>query len=305
MKLNGKERDLRHLLGHLRVLDTFCRCGSVTRAATSLHVTPGAVSQQLKQLEALLGMRLFIKSGRLLELSPVARQLALKLGEQFDRLEAVLAESLSKSEESRLRIVVSPDFAAKWLMPKLSTFYETHKDIDLDIATSGKREDLHVDNADFSLRYGDGLWEDVRAELLYMDELVPVCSPSIATSLTSPRDFLKHKWIHSSRRPDAWGVWSDVIGLSAQSPQRSIELANLSLCIEAAANGLGIALTQKAYLTSDLNDGRITPANRFSVATGAGIYLIYDSHSLDSSAVRRFKNWICGQADSQSTSKVL
>ena len=174
------------MLGHLRVFDTFCRSGSVTRAAAMLHVTPGAVSQQLKQLENMLGIRLFNKSGRLLEPAPLAKVLAARLAELFDRIENALVDAAAVSRKKRLRIVVSPDFATKWLMPKLTAFLVALPDVDLDIATSARMEDHRLDNADFTTRNGNGQRDDVRADLVFDDVLVPVCAPEIAETIKSP-----------------------------------------------------------------------------------------------------------------------
>ena len=107
-------RELRNLLGPLRVLDAVCRAGGVSRAAEQLHVTPGAVSQQLKQLESALGVPLFVKAGRVLEPTDAGRQLASRLADLFDRVEMVVAETMERARDRRLRVKVSPDFAVKW-----------------------------------------------------------------------------------------------------------------------------------------------------------------------------------------------
>jgi len=279
------------MLGHLRVFDTFCRSGSVTRAAAMLHVTPGAVSQQLKQLENMLGIRLFNKSGRLLEPAPLAKVLAARLAELFDRIENALVDAAAVSRKKRLRIVVSPDFATKWLMPKLTAFLVALPDVDLDIATSARMEDHRLDNADFTTRNGNGQWDDVRADLVFDDVLVPVCAPEIAETIKSPRDFLQHRWIHSMRRPDAWQIWSDFAGLPGEAPERSMELADLGLCIEAAAAGLGIALTQRAYLDHDLANGRVVPCD-FTAHTGFGLYLIRPIDDQETSPAKEFRQWL-------------
>ena len=293
-------RDLRNLLGPLRVLDAVCRAGGVSRAAEQLHVTPGAVSQQLKQLESVLGVPLFVKAGRMLEPTAVGRQLASRLADLFDRVEMVVAETMERARDRRLRVKVSPDFAVKWLMPKLANFYELHDDIDLDIATSSRVDDVHLDNADFAIRYGHGEWEDVHSELLFMDELVPICSPPLAATIREPRDLLNVKLVHSMRRPAAWSAWFEKVGLGADTSTRTMALANLTLCIQAAADGLGVAIAPIAYLSEDIASGRIVmPLGRVT-HTGLGIYLICDPHKADTRPLKDFREWM--RAASQRTS---
>ena len=230
--------ELRNLLGPLRVLDAMVRAGGIARAAAQLHVTPGAVSQQLKQLEGALGVALFTKAGRSLEPTTAGRQLARRLADLFDRIEAVIAETTLLAREQRLRVKVSPDFAVKWLMPRLAGFYAAHGDIDLDIATSSRADDVHLDNADFVIRFGNGEWEDVHSELLFMNELVPVCAPALAASIRAPHDVLNFKLIHSMRRPEAWSAWLEAVGLGLGPSSRTMALANSTLCIQAAADAM-------------------------------------------------------------------
>lgn len=289
--------ELRNLLGPLRVLDAMVRTGGVARAAAQLHVTPGAVSQQLKQLEGALGVALFTKAGRSLEPTTAGRQLARRLADLFDRIEAVIAETTLLAREQRLRVKVSPDFAVKWLMPRLAGFYAAHGDIDLDIATSSRADDVHLDNADFVIRFGNGEWEDVHSELLFMNELVPVCAPALAASIRAPHDVLNFKLIHSMRRPEAWPAWLEAVGLGLGPSSRTMALANSTLCIQAAADGLGIAISPSAYLTQDLQSGRVVVPLDQVAHTGVGMYLVCDPRKVETRPCRDFLEWmrtVCG-----------
>jgi len=284
--------ELRNLLGPLRVLDAVHRAGGVARAAQRLHVTPGAVSQQLKQLEGALGVPLFIKAGRTLEPTVAGRQLASRLADLFDRMEAVIAETIDRGTDRRLRVKVSPDFAVKWLMPRLASFYAAYNEIDLDIATSSRVDDVHLDNADFVIRFGNGEWKDMHSELLFMNELVPVCAPALAAAIQEPRDVLDFKLIHSMRRPEAWPAWLATVGLGLEPWSRSMVLANLTICIQAAAEGLGIAICPKAYLTQDVQSGRVVVPLEEVAHTGVGMYLVCDPRKADTSPCRDFRDWI-------------
>jgi DNA-binding transcriptional LysR family regulator len=177
-------------------------------------------------------------------------------------------------------------------MPRLAGFYEAHDHIDLDIATSSRTDDMHLGDADFAVRYGSGDWEDVHAELLYMDDLVPVCSPAIAATIHEPRDLLQMKLVHSMRRPAAWQTWFEHAGLTLRSSTRKMELANLTLAMQAAADGLGIAIVSTAYLAADLASGRIVVPLNLVAPTGIGMYLVCDPERAATPPFRKFAEWM-------------
>jgi DNA-binding transcriptional LysR family regulator len=169
---------LRNQLGALRVLDAVHRAGGVARAAECLHVTAGAVSHQLRKLETELGNRVVRKVGREVELTDTGLQLALRVGDLFDRLEAVVAKAAGAGKARPIRLKVIPSFAIKWLMPRLAGFYALHGDIDVQVATVARPDDVGLDDADFVVRRGAGDWPDLRADRLFGDRLVLACSPA-------------------------------------------------------------------------------------------------------------------------------
>lgn len=283
---------LRNLLGPLRVFDAVHRAGGVTRAAEQLHVTPGAVSQQLKQLESAVGVALFKKSGREIELTDVGRQLALRIADLFDRVEAAVDDVINSGQPRRLRLKVLPSFAIKWLVPRLASFYATHRDIDVEIATVARADDVHLDNADFVVRHGVGQWTDVHFDHLFDDAFVPVCSPALAKTIREPRDVLRATLLHSMMRPEAWPTWLKSAGLSEEVPLRNVTLANAALCYQAAADGLGVAIAQQAYLSDDLRSGRlVVPVNHVARAE-TGYYLVCDPRKAQTEPLKAFREWI-------------
>ena len=148
-----------------------------------LHVTPGAVSQQIKLLESAMKVALVRRVGREVALTEAGLRLATRLSDLFDRIETVVDEVMDTVSPRRLRLKVLPSFAIKWLVPRLASFYVAHGDIDLEIATVGRAEELHLDKADFVVRHGAGDWTDVHVERLFDDAFVPVCVPALAQTL--------------------------------------------------------------------------------------------------------------------------
>lgn len=257
-----------------------------------LHVTPGAVSQQIKQLEAGLGVQLFHKSGREIALTPVGEGLAQRVFEAFDRLNDALEAAADMRPNNRLRLKVTPSLAIRWLVPRLSSFYAAHPDIDLEIATTSKADDVRLDGADCAIRHGIGEWTDVELDHLFDDEFVPVCSPRLATQILQARDLLNANLLHSMMRPEAWDLWFDSVGLMGTQRLKGTTLANAALSYQAAADGLGVAIAQRAYVEEDLKSGRLVIAVNHAARTERGYYVVFDPAKANEHTVRLFRDWI-------------
>ena len=283
---------LRNLLGPLRVFDAVHRAGGISRAAELLHVTPGAVSQQIKHLEALMNVTLVRKSGREIELTDAGSMLAMRLADLFDRIEAVIDDVIDVGNPRRLRLKVLPTFAIKWLVPRLASFYAAHSDIDIEIATVSRSEDLHLDNADFIVRHGVGQWADVHFDHLFDDAFVPVCLPALAATIRAPSDVLHATLLHSMMRPDGWPTWLQSVGLGAARTARNVTLANAALCLQAAADGLGVAITQLAYARDELASGRLVRPVDHVATTESGYYLVCDPTRAETQPLKSFREWM-------------
>jgi LysR family glycine cleavage system transcriptional activator len=283
---------LRSLLAPLRVFDAVVRTGGVTRAAEVLHVTPGAISQQIRSLESSIGVALFQKKGREIEVTLVGRQLALRVGDAFDRIANALAEAATLNQDRKLRLKVSPSLAIRWLVPRLTSFYGRHPDIDLEIATVSRVEDQRLEDADFGIRHGRGDWTDLAFDQLFNDEFIPVCSPQMAQSITSPQGLRDVKLLHSMMRPTAWDIWFQSLGLTQDSHARGITLANAALCYQAAVDGLGVAMAQRTYVGDDLATGRLAVPVDHVATTESGYYLVCDPLKTDHYAIKAFREWI-------------
>lgn len=293
---------LRALLGPLRVLHTVFRFGSVARAAEILHITPGAVSHQLRKLESHLKVQVVTKSGRDIDFTQTGGKLALRMADLFDRMEEVVAETVQVGPNRPIRVKIIPTLAIQWLMPRLASFYAQHPDIDLEIATVAQADDTGLHNADFVVRRGAGHWEALRADLLYPDELVTVCAPGMAEYIRHPSDILKEKLLKSLIAPDAWSEWFSSAGMHADNADtRYIPLANAALCLQAAEQGLGVAVTQRAYMSRELASGTLVQASSHIAVSGNGYYLVYDPEKWHSEPFRQFAQWLVASARGRGT----
>lgn len=265
---------LRNRLGPLRVLDAVHRSGGVGRAADLLHITPGAVSHQLRRLESDLGVQLVQKEGRDIAFTTTGTELAVQAAHLFDQLESLLAKAAEAGANRRIRVKVIPSLAIKWLMPRLCSLYTQHGDIDIEVATVARADDTDLYNADFVVRCGSGNWPGLRADLLFHDELVLACSPSMVKRLRSPEDVLNETLLKSMIAPDCWDRWLQSVGLAPTRDTRFLPLANAVLCLQAAAEGLGVAVTQRAYMTQDFATGQLVQPLPQRALSGNGYYLV-------------------------------
>jgi len=283
---------LRALLSSLRVFDAIYRTGTVSRAAEVLHVTPGAVSQQLKQLEGAMGALFVRQEGRELELSEPGRRFALRLADAFDRIDNAIIEFTDGSVPRPLRVKVMPTLAVCWLVPRLPTFFASYADIGIEISATFQTGDLTLGPSDFIVRHGAGDWTDVEFDLLFEEAFVPVCSPSVAENIRGPADLLQMNLLHSLMRKDAWAIWFDSLGIESGTKARGISMANAALCYQAAANGLGVAMAQMAYVAADLKTGKLVAPIDHVAKTDLAYYLVCDPLKADNYAVKVFREWI-------------
>jgi DNA-binding transcriptional LysR family regulator len=274
------------------VFDAVSRARGISRAAELLHVSPGAVSQQIKQLEMALGVYLLQRSGREVALTDVGERLARRISDAFDRLDNALDDVVDSRHDRRLRLKVMPSFAIRWLVPRLNSFYALHPDIDLEIATIARTDDLRLDGVYCTIRHGMGEWTDVELDHLFDDEFIPVCAPGMAGKMEAPRDLLNVNLLHSMMRLDAWDVWFDSAGLGGLPRFREMTMANAALCYQAAADGLGVAIAQRAYVEEDLRSGRLVLAVDHIARKETGYYLVCEPLTANAAPVKKFREWI-------------
>ncbi len=282
----------KYRLSALRTFETVARHGSVTRAADELSITAGAVSQQVRQLERALRVELFLRQHRKLVLTESGRLLAARMTEVFDAVERAVAEVAGDPDSKKLRLRVTPTFAIRWLVPRLTGFYEQHKDFEIEVGTYPRQEDVAIEEVDFVVRHGRGNWEDAQSDAIFEDALTPVCSPAVAKRLRAPKDLASHNLLHSMMRTDAWDLWLKSQGLGALRPRHSIKLANAAVSYQAAIDGQGVALGQLGYLQEDLASGKLVRPFGQVLRTGAGYWLSFARHKAKHPNIRLFREWM-------------
>lgn len=295
-------------LNALRVFESAARHLSFTKAAEELHVTPGAVSQQIKALEDFLQTPVFRRQKRSLLLTDEAQASLPILREGFDKLAEAGKILAAKADSSRLTVSVAPSLASKWLVPRLDRFQEAHPEIDVWVSADMDVVDFAVDDVDLAIRYGPGQYPDLEVEHLMAEKIVPVCSPHLMTGahpLKSPEDLTHHTLLHDSstdKDPNCptWPMWLKAAGVCHKEGERGLKFNQSSLVIEAAVAGKGVALAKAALALADLEAARLVIPFDLTTPTDFAYYIVNPPSKSSSAAVSAFKQWLKQEADQTS-----
>ncbi|MGJ4940126.1 transcriptional regulator GcvA [Bradyrhizobium sp. HKCCYLS1011] len=290
-------------LNGLRAFEAAARHLSFTRAASELNVTQTAISHQIKRLEDELGLRLFVRQNRSLALTPQAREYLPLVRAAFDDLRLATERLVRRDGGKVLTVSTIASHAAKWLLPRLSAFQEAHPEIDVRITTSSSLVDFAKEDVDAAIRYGRGHWPGVRAEWLMGDELFPVCSPALLKGgrpLRSPEDLAQHTLLHSSYDDD-WRLWLTAAGLPVSiSKHRGVSFDLIFMTVQAAIDGLGVAIGRTSYVQDDISKGRLVVPFQIALPVDAGYYLVSPEGRTDAPKLRAFRAWLKAAAQNKS-----
>src|SRR5216684_1973695 len=284
-------------LNGLRAFEAAARHLSFTLAAAELNVTQTAISHQIRRLEEELGIRLFIRQNRALALTPEARDYLPGVRAAFNDLRLATDRLLRKDDDKVLTISTLASLAAKWLLPRLSAFQEAHPDIDVRITTSTGLVDFRSGDVDAAIRYGRGHWPGLRADWLMADELFPVCSPALLAGkkpLRRPEDLADHVLLHSSAaNADDWRLWLTAAGLPTNlSKQPGITFDLVFMTVQAAIDGIGVAMGRTSYVEADIAKGRLVVPFKIALPADAGFYLVSPEARADSPKLGVFRQWL-------------
>src|SRR5438105_1109517 len=232
-------------LGALRAFEAAARHMSFSRAAAELHVTPAAVSHQIHTLEQDLGVKLFHRLNRSIELTASARVLLPGLSEAFAGIQSSVGRLRAHNDTGTLTVTASPSFAAKWLVLRLHRFQERCAEVDVRISATDDVVDLTKGDFDIAIRYGAGHYPGLDVELLFTNEVFPACSPQLLAAgppLRTPDDLLLHALIHDQaveRDPlvPTWPMWLKAAGVKNVPATAGLTFNNLHLALDWAIAG--------------------------------------------------------------------
>ena len=307
-------------LNALRAFEAAARHASFVKAARELNVTPGAVSRQIKGLEDTLGVALFHRRTRAVELTEIAQACLPKLREGFDCLSDAVAQLQARPQREVLTLSVAPTFASKWLMPRLPRFAAVWPAIELRLSASRglidvlrhdaagpQGEDAGApDDADLSIRFGSGNYPGLEAIRLFDVSITPMCSPRLLDgehALRSPADLRHHTLLHDDTvyfqtdQPN-WVVWLDAAGVEGVDGTRGPRFSHTALALDAAAQGLGIALGLPLLAATDLAAGRLVQPFSLRLPSRSAYYLVWAPANAGRPAIAAFRDWLLDEVAS-------
>lgn len=299
----------RHLpsLTALRAFEAAARHLSFTKAAAELHVTPAAISNQVKALEQHYGLALFRRLTRALVLTEAGQKALPPLRHGFDKL-AEAAEGLEDlNKGGMVTVCAMPFFAAKWLVPRLDHFYQAHPGIDVRIIASMRFSDLERDDVDIGVRMGAGDFPGLNAVKLMDDQAFAVCSPRLLDGpnpLQAPEDLRQHVLIHADFGdwPD-WTMWLATAGVDGIDATHGPRFNQLGLAVQAAVEGHGVALASNVLVIDDLEAGRLVKPFDLAMEVNFAYYAVCLESTVEQPRIAAFRDWIMEEAAS-STSAV-
>ena len=285
-------------LNSLRAFEAAARSESFTRAAEELCVTQGAVSHQVKSLEATLGIKLFSRERQRLIITDAGREYLVVIRDALDRIAAGTERVVERQNAGALTVSTSPDFAAKWLVNRLGRFAEAHPGIDLRVSATMHHVDFAREDVDVAVRHGDGNWSGLDAVRLCSEELFPVCSPKLMSGrnrLTKPADLLKFPLLHLDDWK-AWSKWLDSAGVSDFKMPRGPALNRASMLIDAAIDGQGVALARTALAASDLINGRLARPFDLGLKLSNTYWIVCPKATSTKPKIVTFRDWLLKEA---------
>jgi LysR family transcriptional regulator, glycine cleavage system transcriptional activator len=291
-------------LNALRAFEAAARHMNFSRAADELSVTPGAVSQQIQNLEDYIGAPLFKRTPKGLLLTDAAQTALPALREAFDRL-AEAASLLTAAEDGRrLTVSVAPSFAAKWLVPRLGRFEAAHPEVDVWVSAGLELVDFASGEIDLAIRYGSGRYPGLEVTRLLNETVSPVVSPALLeqTPLRELTDLAGHILLHDGS-PDAdescpdWAMWLAARGVKGVDGARGPRFNQSSLVIEAAVNGRGVALAKQTLAQADLDAGRLVQPFDISDAVDFAYYIVHPKAKGRLGQVKAFVAWLVEEAE--------
>jgi len=290
-------------LNALRAFEAAARHLNFSRAADELSVTPGAVSQQIQNLEDYIGAALFKRTPKGLLLTDAAQIALPALREAFDRLAEAASMLTAAVDGRRLTVSVAPSFAAKWLVPRLGRFEEAHPQVDVWVSAGMELVDFANGEVDVAIRYGAGRYPGLEVHRLMQETVLAVASPELiaANPLNTYDDLANHVLLHDGS-PDAdescpdWTMWLAARGVKGVDGQRGPRFNQSSLVIEAAVGGRGVALAKRTLAQADIDAGRLVAPFNIATAVDFAYHVVYPKAKGRLPQVKAFVAWLLAEA---------
>lgn len=279
---------LRSLNG-LRAFEAAARYRSFTKAAEELNVSQAAVSRIVKVLEERLEVPLFRRTANQLLLTQEGKELLPTLTSAFDTISDAISKVVESSRSKRhLTVGVGGTFALRWLIPRLARFQDIHPNLDLQVSI-GNTTSYFDEDWTCGVRFQDGDWEGYEVEPLFAPNLIPVCAPAVAETLSHSADLKDATLLYVASALDDWPRW---LGVDSVPEGRRLVVQTYAMALQAALDGVGVALTLCPYVVDDLRVGRLVSPFPRTVTKGRNWALIYRPFRKESGELVEFRQWL-------------
>jgi len=293
----------------IRAFDAVARHMQFQAAAKELGVTPSALSYQIKQLEGHIGLPLFKRMNRAIELTSAGELITGKVDEAFEKLEDAFALLHPDSDKNQLVISSSLGFSAKWIAPRLHKYLEIYPEIDFRLSASMKLVDFVADGIDAAIRFGQGDYDGVYSELLFDEIILPLISPRLYEQMSGITDenlLLEMKLLHDDSLKiihgiDLWADWTKAVGYSKVDITKGTRFSNADHAIETAIDGAGIVMGRLGFSSRDIQAGRLIAPFKYMIPANRSFHFVCPPSAMDKPKVLNFLGWlrdeVCEQAD--------
>lgn len=278
----------------LLAFDAVARSGSFTNAARELSLTQGAVSRQVAQLEAQLGLQLLIRRARRTELTQAGQAYATRTRAALELLAQGALEAMGETQERGLKLAILPTFGTRWLMPRIPRFVRRHPDVTLHFSTRIGQFDLAAQGIDAAIHSGRDDWPGAKLTRLLDETVVPVAAPEHRGATVPSLPLLA-----LSSRPQGWSEWWRNTGLNGHPPPPSMRFEQIATLAQAAAAGMGVALLPAFLIRPELDDGALVTLGDES-RSGHGYFFVEPLHASSvakQKSVGQLRDWLVTETD--------
>jgi LysR family glycine cleavage system transcriptional activator len=281
-------------LNALKSFEAAARRGSFQAAAEELFVTPSAISHQLKALEDFLGLELFIRQPRKVTLTQAGDDYYHSIQGALMEIDQSTQRLISTHQSGVLHLSMAPAFLSRWLLPRISSFYEAQPDVKLELSSSAGLVDFDRSETDMAVYFGNGDWPDIEMHLLRHYHQTPVCSPKLLEKcgVNNPEDILQYTLLHVTKRQDDWLNWFQKAGVNYKELKQGMNLSSGALTAVAAINGLGVALADLGFVNEELSSGKLIAPLDIAFGNSKSFYLVYQKKRAMTYAMKAFQLWL-------------
>jgi DNA-binding transcriptional LysR family regulator len=282
-------------LNTLRLFEAAGRLQSFKLAAKELDVTPSAVSHGIQALEDWLGISLFSRNSRGLTLTDAGMDYLPAVEQALTLLSVATDRVPGRPPRQSLSISVAPMFGSRLLLPRLEQFRDLFPDVTVQIDTSNRRVEFPRDGFDLAIRIGIGDWPDLEVTHVLDELLVPVCSAELQKKLGSASRLCDAPLIHVTSASQDWAAWAEQAGYGPIDCQRGLMVDTFQLAVDAAVQGLGVAIGRLPLITPELDAGRLVRFCEPAIPAQTSYWLVGYPESMQRREISDFRDWLLGQ----------